>query len=61
LYIQRPGGIRKTEIHTAEQFVPEPSAAEIEVAIRKMKIYKAPGSDQITAELIQAGWGNIAF
>jgi hypothetical protein len=33
--------------------VPEPSAAE--VAIRKLKRYKAPGSDQIPAELIQAG------
>jgi hypothetical protein len=26
-----------------------------------MKRYKAPGSDQIPAELIQAGGGNIAF
>jgi hypothetical protein len=49
--------IRQTEIHTAEPFVPEPSAAELEVAIRKMKRYKAPGSDQIPAELIQAGRG----
>jgi sorting nexin-29 len=40
--------------------VPEPSAAEVEVAIRKMKRYtsrKAPGYDQIPAELIQAGGG----
>jgi hypothetical protein len=29
--------------------------ADFEVAIRKMKRYKAPGSDQIAAELIQAG------
>jgi hypothetical protein len=35
--------------------VPEPSAADVEFAIRKMKRYKAPGSDQIPAELIQAG------
>jgi hypothetical protein len=35
--------------------VPEPSAAEVEFAIRKMKRYKAPGNDQIPAELIQAG------
>jgi hypothetical protein len=56
--VQGPGGIRQTEIHTAEPFVPEPSAAEVEVAIRKMERYKAPGSDQIRAELIQAGgWG----
>jgi hypothetical protein len=33
--------------------VPDPSAAEVEVAIRKMKRYKAPGSDQIPAELIK--------
>jgi hypothetical protein len=37
--------------------VPETSAAKVEVAIRKMKRYKAPGSDQIPAELIQAGGG----
>jgi hypothetical protein len=29
--------------------VPEPSAAEVEVTIRKLKRYKAPGSDQIPA------------
>jgi hypothetical protein len=62
LNIQGPGGIRQTEIHTAEPFVPEPSVAEVEVTIRKMTKYKAPGSDQIPAELIQAvGGGNIMF
>jgi hypothetical protein len=35
--------------------VPEPSAAEVEVTIRKLKRYKVPGSDQIPAELITAG------
>jgi hypothetical protein len=55
LNVQGPGGIRQTWINTAEPFVPEPSAAEFEVAIRKMKRYKAPGSDQIPAELFQAG------
>jgi hypothetical protein len=34
----------------AETFVPEPSAAEIKIAIRKLKRYKAPGSDLIQAE-----------
>jgi hypothetical protein len=52
LNVQGPGGIRQTEIHTAEPFVPESSAAEVEVAIRKMKRYKTPGSDQIPAEQI---------
>jgi hypothetical protein len=55
LNVEGPGGIRQTEIHTAELFVPEPSAAEVEVAIRRMKRYKAPGSAQIPAEMIQAG------
>jgi hypothetical protein len=41
--------------------VPEPSAAEVEVTIRKLKRYKVPGSDQIPAELIAAGGKNIAF
>jgi hypothetical protein len=53
------GGIRQTEIHTAESFVPEPSAVEVEMATRKLKRYKAPGSDQIPAELIQAGEGEL--
>jgi hypothetical protein len=57
LNVQGPRGIRQTEIHTAEPLVPEPSAAEVEVAIRKKKRYKAPCSDQIPAELIQAGGG----
>jgi hypothetical protein len=54
LDVQGLGGVRQTEIHTAEPFVPEPSAAEVEVATRKLKSYKVPGSDQIPAELIQA-------
>jgi hypothetical protein len=61
LNVQGAGGIRQTEIHIAETFVPEPSAAEVEVSIGKMERYKAPGSDQIPAELIQSGGVNIAF
>jgi hypothetical protein len=61
LNVQGPGGITQTEIHTATAFVPDPSAAEFEVAIRKMKRYNAPDSDQIPAELIEAGGGDIAF
>jgi hypothetical protein len=55
LNVQGPEGIRQTEIHTTELIFPEPSAAEVEFDIRNMKRYKAPGSDQIPAELIQAG------
>jgi hypothetical protein len=42
-------------MHTAEPFVPEPSASEVEVAIGKLKRYKSQGVDQIPAELIQEG------
>jgi sorting nexin-29 len=42
-------------MHTAEPFVPEPNASEVEVAIGKLKRYKSPGVDQIPAEIIQAG------
>jgi hypothetical protein len=49
------GGVRQTEMHTAEPFVPQPSVSEVEVAIKKLKRYKSPGVDQIPAELIQAG------
>jgi hypothetical protein len=57
LNVQGPGGIRQTEIHTAEPFVPEPSAAEVEVTIRKMKRYKAPDSSRTDSSRGE----NIAF
>jgi hypothetical protein len=55
LNVQGAGGVRQTEMHTAQTFVPEPSTSEAEVAIGKLKSYKSPGVDQIPAELIQAG------
>jgi hypothetical protein len=58
--VQRAGGVTQTEIHKAELFVPEPNASDVGVAIRKLKTYKSPGSDQIPVELIQEG-GDIAF
>jgi hypothetical protein len=33
LNVQGVGGVRQTEMHTAETFVPEPSASDVEVAI----------------------------
>ena len=47
--------VRQAEIHTAEPLVTEPSAAEFELAIDKLKSHKSPGIDQIPAELIKAG------
>jgi hypothetical protein len=43
------GGVRKTEMHTAEPFVPEPSASEVEVATGRLKRDKSSGVDQIPA------------
>jgi hypothetical protein len=46
------------EIHTAKPLVPEPSPLEVENAtatFKRYKRYKSQGTDQIVAELIQAG------
>jgi hypothetical protein len=51
--------VRQTEVHTAEQLVPEPNSFEVEIAIEKLKRYKSQDIDQILAELIQAG-GNTS-
>jgi hypothetical protein len=47
--------VRQMDIHTAEPLVPESSLVEVEIAIGKLKTYKSPGSDQISAELFKAG------
>jgi hypothetical protein len=39
----------------AEPLVPGPSRLEVEVVSAKLKKCKSPGSDEIPAELIQAG------
>ena len=53
--------VRQAEIHTAEPLVPEPSAAEVELAIDKLKSHQSPGIDQIPAELIKAGGRTICL
>jgi hypothetical protein len=55
LNVQYVSDVRQIEIHTAEQLVPGPSHLEIEISIAKLKKCKSPGSDQIPAELYQAG------
>jgi hypothetical protein len=47
--------VRQTEICTAEPLVSGLSCLQIEIAIAKVIKYKSPSSDQIPAELIQAG------
>jgi len=39
--------------------VPEPSASDVEMAVEKLKRHKSPGTDQILAELFQAGGRTI--
>jgi hypothetical protein len=46
--------VRQLDIHMAEPLVPEPSLVEVEIAIRNLKSYKSPGTDQILAKLIKA-------
>jgi len=55
LNVHGVNGVRRTEIHTAEPLVPEPSASEVQLAIEELKSHKPPGMDQIPAELITAG------
>jgi hypothetical protein len=55
LNVHNVSDVRQIEVHTAEPLVPGPSRLEVEIAIAKLKRYKSPGSDQIPAELIQAG------
>jgi hypothetical protein len=53
LNVHGVGSGRQTERHTAEPFVPEPRAAEVEVAVGNLKRYKSAGVVQIPAEVIQ--------
>jgi hypothetical protein len=46
---------RQIEIYSAEPLIPDPSHLEVEISIAKLGKYKSPGSDQIRAELYQAG------
>jgi len=61
LNIHGVNDVKQTEIHTAEQLVPEPSAFDFEFTIVKLKSRKSPGIDQIPAELIKAGGRTIHF
>jgi hypothetical protein len=47
--------VRQIDIQESESLIPGSSYLEVEIAIEKLKKYKSPSSDQIPAELYQAG------
>jgi hypothetical protein len=47
--------VKQIQLHTTEPLVPDPSPFQIETAFANLKSYKSPGSNEIPAELIQAG------
>jgi hypothetical protein len=53
--VHNVSGIRQIEAHTVEPLVLGPSSFDVEIAIAELKKYKSPGSNEILAELIQAG------
>jgi hypothetical protein len=55
LNVHNVSDVRQIEIHMAEPLVPGPSRLEVEIGIAKLKKHKWRGSDEISAELIQAG------
>jgi hypothetical protein len=55
LNVHNVSDVRQIEVYTAEPLVPGPSLLKVEITTAKLKKYKFPGSDQIPAELIQAG------
>jgi hypothetical protein len=55
LNVYRVSDVEQIKIHTAKPLVSDPGPFEVEITVAKLKKYELPGSDQILAELIQAG------
>jgi hypothetical protein len=53
LNVHKISDVRQIEIHAAGLLVPDPSSSEFEITIEHLKRYKARGSDEILAEVIQ--------
>jgi hypothetical protein len=49
LNVHEVGAVRRSEMHTAQPFVPEPAVSETEVAIGKLNRFKSPDVYQIPA------------
>jgi hypothetical protein len=61
LNVHSVSDVRQIEVHTAEPLVPGPSRFKFEITISKLRKYKSPCSDQIPAELIEAGGEILLF
>jgi hypothetical protein len=59
LSVHRASDIRQTQIQTVVPLVPDPNFTN--AAIAMFKNYKLPGTDQILADLIQAGGETLWF
>jgi hypothetical protein len=55
LNVHNVSDVRQIETQTVEPLVPVRSHHEVGITFANLKKYKSPGSDQIPAELIQAG------
>jgi hypothetical protein len=55
LNVQYASDVRQIEVHSADPLVHRPSHFQVEISIAKLKTYRSPCSDEIMAELIQAG------
>jgi hypothetical protein len=53
LNVFNAGDLRQTDVRTAEPLLPGSTCLEVETDIAKLLKYKSPGSDQISAKLIQ--------
>jgi hypothetical protein len=55
LNVHNVSDVRQIELHMAEPLVPGPNRLEDEIATAKLKKYKSLCSDEIPANLLQAG------
>jgi hypothetical protein len=55
LIVHNVSDVRQTEVQAAEPLVSDPTCLEARIVTAKLEKYKSPGSDEILAELIQAG------
>jgi hypothetical protein len=46
-------------MHTAESLLPKPSSFKVEITTEKLKIHKSPSTDEILAEMVQAGGNTV--